>query len=207
MSQAQPPTLNHVAISMDPALLDDAGRAELLDFYGDVFGWTEGDNTGEAGNPLILYTGAFAQFVYLLPGDPYLRAPAMDHFGVQVASLEQLQAIVDKAKVRQEASKKLEEIGAPALAPLRAAAASHPDVDVRLRAAVVAATIDKKLYGEVRRFTGHNGWVFRVVMSRDGKQAISVGDAIRVWEVATGNLVRSFGQGGWSLNTAASPSP
>ena len=23
------------------------GRAEILDFYGDVFGWTEGDNTGE----------------------------------------------------------------------------------------------------------------------------------------------------------------
>jgi len=86
---------------MDPALLDDAGRAELLDFYGDVFGWTEGDNTGEAGNPLILYTGAFAQFVYLLPGDPFLRAPAMDHFGVQVSSLEQLHAIVARAKARQ----------------------------------------------------------------------------------------------------------
>jgi hypothetical protein len=95
------PTLNHVAITMDPALLDDAGRAELLDFYGDVFGWTEGDNTGEAGNPLILYTGVFAQFVYLLPGDPYLHAPAMDHFGVQVSSLEQLHSIVDKAKARQ----------------------------------------------------------------------------------------------------------
>ena len=50
-------------------------------FYGEVFGWTEGDNTGEAGNPLILYTGAFGQFVYLLPGDPYLTAPALDHFG------------------------------------------------------------------------------------------------------------------------------
>ena len=80
------PRLNHVAISMDPALLDDAGRAELLDFYGDVFGWTEGDNTGELGNPLIMYTGAFGQFVYLLPGDPYLTAPALDHFGVQVAT-------------------------------------------------------------------------------------------------------------------------
>jgi hypothetical protein len=95
------PTLNHVAITMDPALLDDAGRAELLDFYGDVFGWSEGDNSGEAGNPLILYTGAFAQFVYLLPGDDYLRAPAMDHFGVQVSSLEQLHAIVGRAKARQ----------------------------------------------------------------------------------------------------------
>jgi catechol 2,3-dioxygenase-like lactoylglutathione lyase family enzyme len=95
------PRLNHVAISMDPALLDDHGRAELLDFYGDVFGWTEGDNTGEVGNPLIMYTGAFGQFVYLLPGEPFLRAPAMDHFGVQVASLAQLETIVGKAKARQ----------------------------------------------------------------------------------------------------------
>ena len=51
--------------------LDDRGRADLLAFYGEVFGWTEGDNTGEPGNPLILYTGAFGEFVYLLPGDPY----------------------------------------------------------------------------------------------------------------------------------------
>jgi hypothetical protein len=58
------PTLNHVAISMDPAVLDERGRADVLAFYGDVFGWTEGDNSGEAGNPLILYTGAFGQFVY-----------------------------------------------------------------------------------------------------------------------------------------------
>ena len=94
-------TLNHVAITMDPALLDDRGRADLLDFYGDVFGWTEGDNTGEAGNPLILYTGAFGQFVYLLPGDPYLRTPAMDHFGVLVPTLSQLAEIVARAKARQ----------------------------------------------------------------------------------------------------------
>ena len=102
MTEPEPiPTLNHVAITMDPALLDDHGRAELLDFYGDVFGWTEGDNTGEVGNPLILYTGAFGQFVYLLPGDPYLRAPAMDHFGVQVASVAQLERIVARTKARQ----------------------------------------------------------------------------------------------------------
>ena len=63
-----------------------------------MFGWTEGDNTGEPGNPLILYTGAFGQFVYLLPGDPYLRAPALDHFGLQVATLDELEAIVDRAK-------------------------------------------------------------------------------------------------------------
>ena len=97
------PTLNHVAITMDAALLDDRGRAELLDFYGDVFGWTEGDNSGESGNPLILYTGVFAQFIYLLPAEPFVVAPALDHFGLQVDTKEQLEAIVARAKHRQAA--------------------------------------------------------------------------------------------------------
>ena len=92
------PTLNHVAISMDPAILDERGRAEVLAFYGDVFGWTEGDNTGEPGNPLILYTGAFGQFVYLLPADPPLTAPPLDHFGLQVETLADMNTIVERAK-------------------------------------------------------------------------------------------------------------
>ncbi|SRR5260221_1778968 len=94
------PTLNHVAISMDPAVLDPRGRAEVLDFYGAVFGWTESDNSGEAGNPLILYTGALGQFVYLLPADPPLTAPPLDHFGLQVDTLAELQAIVEQAQRR-----------------------------------------------------------------------------------------------------------
>jgi catechol 2,3-dioxygenase-like lactoylglutathione lyase family enzyme len=92
------PRLNHVAISIDPAVLDARGRAELLAFYGDVFGWTEGDNTGELGNPLILYTGAFGQFVYLLPASPALQAPPLDHFGLQVASVEEINEIVARAQ-------------------------------------------------------------------------------------------------------------
>jgi hypothetical protein len=92
------PSLNHVAITMDPALLDDAGRAQLLAFFGEVFGWTEGDNTGESGNPLILYTGAFGQFIYLLPSETPLTAPELDHFGLQVDTLPDLHAIVAAAK-------------------------------------------------------------------------------------------------------------
>ena len=92
------PRLNHVAISLSPDVLDDRGRADILDFYGRVFGWIEGDNTGEEGNPLILYTGEFGQFVYLLPADPPLVAPALDHFGLQVATREQLLDIVSRAK-------------------------------------------------------------------------------------------------------------
>jgi hypothetical protein len=95
------PRLNHVAFTMDPALLDDAGRAEILDFYGGVLGWTEGDNSMEEGNPLILYTGEFAQFVYLLPGPDPLVCPPLDHFGFQVATRDELEAIVARAKARQ----------------------------------------------------------------------------------------------------------
>lgn len=96
------PTLNHVAISMDPSALDARGRAEILEFYGEVFGWIEGDNTGEQGNPLILYTGAFGQFVYLLPATPAMTAPPLDHFGMLVDSLDELDAIVARAaRVRE----------------------------------------------------------------------------------------------------------
>ena len=100
MAATAPPRLNHVAISMDPAILDEKGRADILDFYGDVFGWTEGDNTGESGNPLIMMTGAFGEFVYLLPGDPWLVSPRLDHFGLQVTELSQLEAILERAKAR-----------------------------------------------------------------------------------------------------------
>ena len=95
------PRLNHVAMTMSPDSLDDQGRAEIKDFYGDVFGWTEGDNSGESGNPLIMMTGEFMQFVYLLPGDPALACPTLDHFGLQVSSVEEIEAIVAKAKAWQ----------------------------------------------------------------------------------------------------------
>ncbi|HXY94730.1 MAG TPA: VOC family protein [Acidimicrobiia bacterium] len=96
------PRLNHVAIRMDPVQLDERGRAEILDFYGDVFGWTEGDNTGERGNPLILYTGTFGQFVYLAMGEPGATTGTVDHFGLQVATVEELEAIVARARARAE---------------------------------------------------------------------------------------------------------
>ena len=95
------PRLNHVAITMPPGELDDAGRVEIKDFYGDVFSWFEGDNSGESGNPLILMTGQM-QFVYLLPGDPALECPRLDHFGLEVSSVAEIEEIVAKAKTWQE---------------------------------------------------------------------------------------------------------
>jgi catechol 2,3-dioxygenase-like lactoylglutathione lyase family enzyme len=97
------PRINHVAISVDADIMDEAGRAALLDFYSEVFGWTEGDNSTERGNPLILYTGSLGQFLYLLPAkDEYMVTPNMDHFGLEVSSGEELRAILDRVKVYQQ---------------------------------------------------------------------------------------------------------
>ena len=99
MADGRRPVLNHVAISVDAAVLDDAGRADLLAFFGRVFGWTEGDNSTESGNPLILYTGEMRQFLYLLPAaGEFLTAPRLDHFGLEVSSRDELVAILERAK-------------------------------------------------------------------------------------------------------------
>jgi hypothetical protein len=97
------PVFNHVAISVDAEVMDEAGRADLIRFFGEVFGWTEGDNSTETGNPLILYTGEMRQFLYLLPAeDEFLRAPRLDHFGLEVSSVEELVEILDRAKAYRD---------------------------------------------------------------------------------------------------------
>jgi hypothetical protein len=103
MPDPRRPVINHLAISVDADVLDDRGRAALLDFFGEVFGWVEGDNSTEAGNPLILYTGEMRQYLYLLPAsEEFLRAPHLDHFGLEVASVDELVAILDRAKAYRE---------------------------------------------------------------------------------------------------------
>jgi hypothetical protein len=47
------------------------------------------------------------EFVYLLPSDEPLTAPALDHFGLQVATLAELNGIVDRAKARQRADERV----------------------------------------------------------------------------------------------------
>jgi hypothetical protein len=109
------PRLNHVAVPVAAAVLDERGRADVLDFYGEVFGWTEGDNTGERGNPLILYTGEFGEFIYLAPTDRAAATGApLDHVGMQVATLDELEEIVARARARRARDDRVEvsDIGA-----------------------------------------------------------------------------------------------
>ena len=96
------PRINHVAISVDADVLNEEGRAALLDFFSEVFGWTEGDNSTEKGNPLILFTGVLGQFLYLLPAkDQFMVTPNMDHFGMEVSSKEEMKEILERVRMYQ----------------------------------------------------------------------------------------------------------
>ena len=109
------PRINHVAISVDADVMDEEGRAALFDFFSEIFGWTEGDNSTEKGNPLILYTGSLGQFLYLLPAkDEFMVTPNMDHFGMEVSSKEELMEILERVKAyqRKDDRVRLTEVGA-----------------------------------------------------------------------------------------------
>ena len=100
---------------------------------------------------------------------------------------------------RRAAMRKLEAFESEAVAAaLRQAGREHQDVDVRLRAHAVAGLIENKLYGEVRRYTGHTDGAAALAVSPDGKTIASGAwqygrdPLVRLWDVATGRNTRNF---------------
>lgn len=107
-SAAPPQTFNHVAMSVPASLLDAAGRAALLDFYGEVFGWTEMPTLTEDRQRLVLRAHSHEQFVFLVAGDEPMRAAAGDHFGLSVRSPAELDAILERALEYRERDDRVE---------------------------------------------------------------------------------------------------
>jgi hypothetical protein len=67
---------------------------------------------------------------------------------------------------------------------------------------------ERRAFSPVRVLDGHHGegwraWVTRLAVSPDGRRVVTVGgDAIRLWDLATGKAIRVFGQdqsGYWSV--------
>jgi hypothetical protein len=96
------PRFNHVAMTMSPDELDATGRAAILEFYGDVFGWEEMPTMTEDRRRLVLMAYEFGQFVFLEAGDTPMRASSGDHFGMAVSTGEELEAMLARAKTWQE---------------------------------------------------------------------------------------------------------
>jgi hypothetical protein len=96
------PRFNHVAMSVPADLLDERGRADILDFWGGVFGFQELPTETEDRRKLVLSAYDVEQFVFLIAEDDPMRCPRLDHFGMSVGTLEELEAFHAKAKAYAE---------------------------------------------------------------------------------------------------------
>jgi hypothetical protein len=96
------PRLNHVAMSLDPGLLDATHRADLCDFWGQVFGFEELEVMTQDRHRLVLSCVHWDQFLFLIADDDPMRCPRLDHFGFAVGSLDELQGVRDRAVAYRE---------------------------------------------------------------------------------------------------------
>jgi hypothetical protein len=100
--RTRPPRFNHVAMSVPADLLGAEGRAEILDFWGGVFGLEELPSETRDREVLVLSAYDWEQFLFLIAEDDPMHCPRLDHFGMSVGSLEELQQFLAKAKAYAE---------------------------------------------------------------------------------------------------------
>ncbi len=91
------PRFNHVAMSVPAGDLDEPGRAELLAFYGEVFGFTEMPTLTVDRERLVLRAYDNEQFVFVHADPEPMRCPTLDHFGMSVATPAELDALYERA--------------------------------------------------------------------------------------------------------------
>lgn len=91
-----PPRFNHVGMSMPADELDEAGRAAILAFYGEVFGWQELPTLTIDRERLVMMAHRYDQFVFLIADDTPMTAARLDHFGQSVSSMEELVEVRDR---------------------------------------------------------------------------------------------------------------
>jgi hypothetical protein len=102
------PSFNHVAISVPSELLAEEGRSELLDFYGEVFGWTEMPTMTQDRARLVLRCHSNEQFVFLIADPEPMACPGGDHFGLSVGTPDELYAAVERARKFRERDPRVE---------------------------------------------------------------------------------------------------
>ena len=101
-AESRKPRFNHVAMSVPAELLGDSGRAELCRFYGDVFGWKELPTETVDRKKLVFGVHEIEQFVFLIADDAPMVCPRLDHYGLSVATIDELDAVLDAAKAFRE---------------------------------------------------------------------------------------------------------
>ncbi len=102
------PRFNHVALSVSPELLSGETAQDLLRFYDEVFGWGPMPTMVKEGELIVLRAHSNEQFVYLHASKDPLTCPVGDHFGLQVATADALDEILERARKFAETDDRVE---------------------------------------------------------------------------------------------------
>jgi hypothetical protein len=111
---SRPPQLNHVAMTLPIGALDTENRRAITRFYRDVFGWRPVPTMADDSGCLVLSMNGSDQFLYMTTGDTPMRAQRMDHFGVSVGALDELEGVHERACAYREHDPRVHVV-APAL--------------------------------------------------------------------------------------------
>jgi hypothetical protein len=95
-------------MSVDPDLLSEAGRRDLVGFYSEVFGWRELPTETIDKQRLVLGAHSVDQFVFLVGAEDPMRAPSLDHFGLGVGSAEELDTFYERALAYRDRDERVE---------------------------------------------------------------------------------------------------
>jgi hypothetical protein len=98
MPQPGKPRFNHVAMSLPADALDETGRRDIVDFYSEVFGWQELPTETVDRHKLVMMAYSVDQFVFLIAEDPPMTGPRLDHFGMGVATMDELDTFLERAR-------------------------------------------------------------------------------------------------------------
>lgn len=95
---------------------------------------------------------------------------------------------------REQAQKRLEAIGQPALDILKKAAEASRDAEIRRSAKAIVETLERKASGLLRTLGGHGNRVNGVAIRGDGKRAVSAcwDGKLRYWDLEKGKLIREI---------------
>jgi len=85
-------------MSVPADALDEQGRGEIISFYSDVFGWQELPTETIDRKRLVMMAYTVDQFVFLHADDPPMSGPRLDHFGLGVATVEELDSFYERAQ-------------------------------------------------------------------------------------------------------------
>jgi hypothetical protein len=95
-------------MSLPAQLLDEDNRKDICGFFDQVLGFEEIAVMTEDRHRLILSCVHWDQFIFLISEDDPMQCPRMDHFGLAVGSMEEINGVQARAEAFRQGDDRLD---------------------------------------------------------------------------------------------------